>query len=242
MTGEFAHSTFTAPGERCRRLTEAVLRFVDAGAPLRLLEIGCGSGNQLADLARRLPRARLEGVDVSPANIEIANRMKAGSPAPDRLSFVAADYLAHPLEPAQVILSDSTLHLIEGDTRTLFAKVREELTDEGILVFTMPRRCLHNHLLWAARRLFRLARGRLTDGLILAAGRALNPGMSRELLRERVVYMYLLPHRHYNRALRRLVLDQLGFSLVHSENWPLASLAQPKHALVVLRKTAGRAG
>jgi SAM-dependent methyltransferase len=242
MTGDFSHTTFTAPEERCRRLSDVVLRFVDAGAPLRLLEIGCGTGNQLADLARRLPRARLVGVDVSAPNIEIANRMKAGSAESERLSFAAADYLALPFEPGQVILSDSTLHLIEGPSRALFSKVRDELTDQGIVVFTMPRGCPFNHLLWSARRLFRLARCRWTDQLIFTVGRLLSRGMSGELLRERVGYMYLLPHRHYNLALRRLLLEDLGFSLVHSENWPLASLAQPKHVLVVLRKTGGRVG
>jgi S-adenosylmethionine-diacylgycerolhomoserine-N-methlytransferase len=45
--------------------------------PARILEIGCGTGRNLARLALRFPRAQLTGVDLSDAMLAIARRKTA---------------------------------------------------------------------------------------------------------------------------------------------------------------------
>lgn len=51
--------------EVLRRLPAATQLQADATSPLRILEIGCGTGKNLAVLARKYPEARLTGVDLS---------------------------------------------------------------------------------------------------------------------------------------------------------------------------------
>jgi S-adenosylmethionine-diacylgycerolhomoserine-N-methlytransferase len=46
--------------------------------PARILEIGCGTGRNLAALARRFPDAQLAGVDLSGSMLAIARRKTAG--------------------------------------------------------------------------------------------------------------------------------------------------------------------
>jgi len=46
-------------------------------APVRILEIGCGTGRNLVALARRFPDAHLTGVDLSDAMLAIARRKTA---------------------------------------------------------------------------------------------------------------------------------------------------------------------
>lgn len=59
-------------------LIEAVLSETDdRAAPLRLLDLGTGSGCLLLTLLRELPRAHGWGVDLSPAALEIAGRNAA---------------------------------------------------------------------------------------------------------------------------------------------------------------------
>lgn len=46
-------------------------------APARILEVGCGTGKNLARLARRFPQAQITGVDLSEAMLAIAQRKTA---------------------------------------------------------------------------------------------------------------------------------------------------------------------
>lgn len=57
--------------------------------PRHIVEIGCGSGQVLVDLAKEFPAARLEGYDISPQAMAIA-----APKARDGLAFHQADYLA----------------------------------------------------------------------------------------------------------------------------------------------------
>jgi len=46
-------------------------------APTKVLEIGCGTGRNLVELARRFPRAHLTGVDLSDSMLAVARRKTA---------------------------------------------------------------------------------------------------------------------------------------------------------------------
>jgi len=237
--GEFTGKTFTVPGKRRHRFTEIVPRYVDNESSLRVLDIGCGTGEQLIDLAESLPKASLNGVDISEPNIESAQQNSKRSPACGQLNFVCEDYMEFREGSFDVIMADSTLHLITVSTDLLFAKIAGDLRSDGILVFTMPYVCAYNSALIAVRRFFRLLRSSFTDKFILSMGKLLHRGrVSEETLRERVNYMYLLPQRYLSDALIGQLENSFGLDQVRQ--YPVAhdSPAQPKHRLIILRKKA----
>jgi tRNA1(Val) A37 N6-methylase TrmN6 len=82
---------FESPAERAARLAQVISLYVDVRKALRVLDIGCGTGDLLFTLAQRLPCATLVGVDIAPANIAVANARLRQAPQGDRLSFLEAD-------------------------------------------------------------------------------------------------------------------------------------------------------
>ncbi len=74
-------------------LVEAVLSAVpDRGAPVRLLDLGTGSGCLLAALLRELPAAAGVGVDVEPAALRVARRNLARHGLRRRARLVCANW------------------------------------------------------------------------------------------------------------------------------------------------------
>jgi S-adenosylmethionine-diacylgycerolhomoserine-N-methlytransferase len=60
------------------------------GSPERILEVGCGTGRNLAELGRLFPRARITGLDLSPAMLERAK--KRTSPMGGRIELLRQPY------------------------------------------------------------------------------------------------------------------------------------------------------
>jgi SAM-dependent methyltransferase len=236
---DFAGHAFAMPGGRCRRLTDAVGARVDPWAPLRILDIGCGTGELVFALAEALPRATLTGLDVSRPSIEAAQERQRRTVAGERLSFRLADYLAFDAGPFDVITASSTLHLIDTDADTLFTKIAADLALDGLLFNCMPCRCLYNHLLMGVRRAFRAVRHPVTDALIAWTARLLcGPKVTPEFLRQRIHYMYVIPRCYDGRALDELLENRCGLLRVETLYEPHASIAQPRHSLAIFRKQA----
>jgi SAM-dependent methyltransferase len=61
-------------------LVGAVVRHLDAAAAPHVLEIGCGAGTTALNVARRLPQARITGIDLSPALVATAAARAEGEP------------------------------------------------------------------------------------------------------------------------------------------------------------------
>ncbi len=236
---DFLDKTFTAPQDRCRQTTELLLPYVDAQRSLRVLDLGCGTGRQLLDLAKALPNAHLTGIDIGEMNIQRATEYARAQPGQERLTFEVADYLHFEATPFDLIVSDSTLQNIDAPQATLFGKINSDLVAGGKLVATIPYTCAYNHILWSLRRAFRLLRNPLTDSILLAAAKVLHGRRYDEpSLRERIHYMYLLPHLYDCPALRRLLKASWGLDLVGEHDVPHESLAQPKHRMLILQKKA----
>lgn len=234
---DFLDKTFTAPPERRRQTIAFILRYVDPQRSSRVLDLGCGTGEQLVDLARELPNAHLTGVDVAEMNIRRAREHTRGKPVEGRLTFVVADYLHFETTPFDLIISDSTLQNIDAPTATLFSKINSDLVPGGSLVATLPYACVYNRLIWSVRRAFRLLRSPWTDSLLLTVAKLLHRGRySEPSLQQRLHYMYLLPHLYDSKAFRQLLEASWGLTLVGEGEVPHESLAQPKHRILVWRK------
>ena len=202
---------------------------------MRVLDIGCGTGDQLLDLAPRVPRAELVGVDIVPSNIEIARARGAADPAGSRLTFEAVDYLAfEPPAPFDLLISYSVLQFVPGDVDAIASRIARHTAPGGRVVNVMPYRCAYNHLLGAARRITNTLRSPALDRVILAVARALHRNvMDEAMLAERLVYAYAVPVRFEEDLAEALA--QRGFRTERWEPIRQASPGQMKHALRIMR-------
>ena len=224
------------PPERRNRIVTVVLQHVDPARPLRVLDLGCGTGLNALALAEALPQAVVTGVDLSSASIAQGESLRRRHPAGARVTFTAANYLQFLGGPFDVIVSDTVLYAIPASDEALFGKIAGDVVPGGLLVYTMPASGLANRLVVGVRRVLRRMRGRRTDALLMAVARWLHGGRYDDaLLRERVPYMYVVPDRYDSRALHRRLRKRWGFEVLATEPIPRASPAQLKHRLVVAR-------
>jgi trans-aconitate 2-methyltransferase len=94
-----------------------------------VLDAGCGSGRVTAELADRVPRGRVYGVDASPAMVEHA-RAALG----DRAVILCQDLVEIDLpEKVDAVFSNATFHWIH-DHDALFAALARGLKPGGRLV------------------------------------------------------------------------------------------------------------
>lgn len=101
--------------------------------PLRgdevVLDAGCGSGRVTAELAERVPRGRVYGVDMSPAMVEHAREALG-----ERATVLCQDLVDLDLpEAVDAVFSNATFHWIR-DHDALFAALARELKPDGRLV------------------------------------------------------------------------------------------------------------
>lgn len=234
----FRHATFNAPPARTRLMRDTVLRYTPAGrTDLRILDLGCGTGSLVFDLADAAPGASLTGLDVSSASIAAARARRAAHPAADRITFEAADYLEHDVSPFDAIVSDGVFHLLPGTTEGLFAKLARDLRPDGILVCAMPYDCAYNRVFAVVRRLLRGVRSNATDAVILNVGRALHGRtMDDAGLRERIQYMYMPPTRLETPELTAATAPAVGLHVIAQQPMRSVSLSQLRHRVTIYEK------
>jgi trans-aconitate methyltransferase len=230
-------TTFQAQRPRVAWFSDVICRrLASTDEPLHVLDIGCGTGEQLFDLALRLPRARFVGVDIAPAYVTAAIQRQATHPAGDRLSFQAADYRSFRApEPFDVVITYSVLQWISGGAELLAYRIAQDATGSGLFVNVMPYRCAYNDVLALVRRGLRAVRTRHLDELVLRTARALHEqSVDRDLIAERLEYAYTLPEVFEDDIAS--ALGARGFQTEHRELAAHASAAQMKHALRVMRR------
>jgi ubiquinone/menaquinone biosynthesis C-methylase UbiE len=89
----------------------------------RVLEIGCGPGNVLIELGRRVPGAELVGIDPDPAALRRARRKAARRRIPVRFERAYADELPFPDASFDRVLSSYMLHHLDAEQKA--AAMRE---------------------------------------------------------------------------------------------------------------------
>ena len=109
----------------------------DKDEPLRVLDLGAGTGILSAMVAGRFPNSRVTLVDVSVEMLREARRRFSGEPG--RFEYRVIDHARKPLpgKPRGYDLVMSALsihHLTHGDKRELFEKVYAALSNGGFFV------------------------------------------------------------------------------------------------------------
>ena len=238
---EFAGATCTAPAARTDRMRDIIVAHVPADRPLRLLDVGCGTGSLVRRLASALPHASLVGIDLSRANVEAAERERVRDGAAARVHFEVADYMEFAAPAFDAIVADGVLHLVPGHTRELARKLASDLRPGGVLVCSMPYECAYNTAFAAVRRALRRVRTSWLDRAILQAARMLHGReMSDEGLRERVGYMYIPPTRLLG---GRLLAEFEAAGLRRTVEYPVksTSLSQLRHRAAVFTRAGAAA-
>jgi len=95
-----------------KEMGEHLLRSIVSISPIRVLDIGCGTGYLTAKLAKRYPRAEVIGIDIAPGMIETA---KAKNKA-DNLRFAIGDGEGLPFEDRSfdLIISNAALQWMDA--------------------------------------------------------------------------------------------------------------------------------
>jgi SAM-dependent methyltransferase len=231
---DFTTHRFTAPEGRRRDFLNALQDILPPSGPSRALDIGCGAGDQLLDMAQAFPNAECVGVDISNQNVEAAIAAAAALGL-TRTHFHAIDYLALEAGTFDLAFADSVLQNIPVTTDDLVAKIARDLDPGGLLVATIPYDCLYNRVLWSVRRALRPLRGPAFESLVIKIARLLHPSLSREMIVERIPYLFSLPDRIDGPALRA-AFAAVGLELAETRPVAHASFGQPKHRLLVLRR------
>jgi trans-aconitate 2-methyltransferase len=117
--------------ERTRPAVELLAR-VPLKSPAHVIDLGCGPGNSTALLARRWPKAKLEGLDASEPMLDQARRsgIQAIWHSGDIPSW-------SPTLRYDVIFANAALHWL-GDQDALLARLMGYLTQSGVLAFQVP--------------------------------------------------------------------------------------------------------
>lgn len=126
------YSAFAQP--RLRPALDMLAR-IEAEAPRRVADLGCGTGNITRLLRQRWPDAAVTGVDSSPEMLETARAGGGG------VAYVLGDMGAWTAEPpVDVLFSNAALHWL-GEHETLFPRLLAMVAPGGTMAVQMP----HNH-------------------------------------------------------------------------------------------------
>ncbi len=119
---------------------QAILARLQLDPDEDIVDLGCGSGENTVELARRTPRGQALGIDSSPAMIARADAAKNTLPSElaARIEFKLGDIAAIDLpDRYSLVFSNAALHWIEDHRRALQACYRI-LRPRGKLVVQMP--------------------------------------------------------------------------------------------------------
>lgn len=106
------------PRPETETVVEAALARLDRRGPLRVLDLGTGSGALLIALLRELPRAFGVATDRSPAALHLARANAAAHGLADRAGFVACDFgaaLAGGFDAAKAKATAGARHVLFGN-------------------------------------------------------------------------------------------------------------------------------
>ncbi len=117
-----------------------ILERLTLGRAERIVDLGCGSGENTVELALRSPQSRVLGLDSSPSMINAARALLGRSePAlRERVSFIVGDIREFRADGEYtVVFSNAALQWVGGH-RGIFTALYRALSPAGRLVVQMP--------------------------------------------------------------------------------------------------------
>ena len=115
-------------------VTSTVISHLDTRPFSRVLDLCCGTGLPLIDIATHPHVANLLGVDISESYLEFAKSRFASVP---NARFMLHDAVTAPLQEASwdIVIMASAYHHVDDDRKQIFLhKVRKLLADDGVVV------------------------------------------------------------------------------------------------------------
>lgn len=102
--------------------------------PVRILELGCGTGIATCQIIKKYPGARMKCIDMSSDMLDLARKKLAGFPM---IEFILADYTTYKFEGEYdaVVSFLSFMYLANDKTRrSLFKKAFDLLAQGGVFI------------------------------------------------------------------------------------------------------------
>lgn len=132
-SGAEQYDRHTPVQQRVVRQLLAMLATKLQSAPQRILDIGCGTGHLLSELAARYPQAALYGLDLAPNMVHLAAKRLAKA-----ATLVQGDAEQLPFDDASfdLVVSSSTFQWLEQCDRC-FGEVRRVLVPGGLFCFAL---------------------------------------------------------------------------------------------------------
>lgn len=232
---DFSSLSFIENNEQIKRLIPVVLQSIDTKQAPRILDIGCGTAGLLRVIATHRPDAEFVGIDISHANVEVANALNKKLAVEKTVFITSNDYRTTPLGKFDLIVSSSTLHLIDLKFDALFEKISSELSAEGELIVTVPLSTWDNYFLVVMRNVFKIFDCNMLRRLIFFVARSVYTDTSAEVIQDRVAYMFIIPNFMFSSKLIKKLLDKFSLSLFSQINEPIV-FGKPRHAIFSFKK------
>ena len=180
-----------------RQPYDDLVALIEPHPDMRVVDLGCGTGEWTAELATRLGAASVLGIDRSPSMLEQSDAF-----ASERVRFVQADLGDWHGEGYDLVFSNAALHWVP-EHGELFGRLKDALAPNGQLAIHMPNN-MHRPTHTLARALaaeepYASALGGRDGGMAVCSAETYaellwSMGFARQSVRE-VVYLHELPGR-----------------------------------------------
>jgi trans-aconitate methyltransferase len=218
-------------------MVDLVREHVPRDRAVAVLDVGCGAGPLVFQLAAALPAATLTGVDISAANIRAAESARARHADASRIRFERADYLELAVAPVDIIVADTALHFMRGGPDRLWAKLSGDLRPSGLLVCAMAYDGAYNRAIRFVRRALRAMRSAPIEALVSGAARlAFGRTLTADELSERTEYMYIPPEQLMTATVKTGLAPSLDLDAIDERDVPSASATQLRQRVTVFVK------
>jgi ubiquinone/menaquinone biosynthesis C-methylase UbiE len=129
-----------------RRIHQEMITLARLRDGLRVLDVGCGTGNLLRTTGRQWPKVELSGMDPDPKALARARRKTRRAGLDMRLDRGFAQEMPYPDDSFDRVFSSLMLHHLDSTAKdALLAEVRRVLRPDGVLVLADAVVDEHDH-------------------------------------------------------------------------------------------------